>query len=206
MARDSLHEPASEKAMRLIEDRGGIIRTAEALRMGIHPSVFYRLRDGGVLEQISRGAYRLAERKLLTNVDLVTVATRIPRAVICLVSALAFHGLTTQIPHAVSIALEKGAESPRIDYPPVVVHRFSGQSLTVGVDDHLIDDVTVHIYSKEKTLADCFKFRNKVGMDIVLEALKLYRDQGMHDVAKLMEYARICRVETAMRPYLEAML
>jgi len=206
MARDIRHESAAQKARRLIEDRGGIIRTAEAMRIGIHPRVFYELRDNGILEQISRGAYRLAEQKPLTDVDLVTVAMRIPRAVICLVSALAFHGITTQVPHAVSIALEKGAESPRMDYPPVSVHRFSGESLTAGVEDHLIDRITIRIYSKEKTLADCFKFRNKVGMDIVLEALKLYRDQGAFDIGKLLEYARICRVERTMKPYLEAML
>lgn len=206
MARDIRHESAAQKAKRLIEDRGGIIRTAEAMRMGIHPRVFYELRDNGILEQISRGAYRLAEQKPLTDVDLVTVAMRIPRAVICLVSALAFHRITTQVPHSVSIALEKGAESPRMDYPPVSVHRFSGESLTAGVEEHLIDGVTVRVYSKEKTLADCFKFRNQVGMDIVLEALKLYRDQGAFDVGKLLEYARICRVERTMKPYLEAVL
>ena len=206
MARDIRHGSAAQKARRLIEHRGGIIRTAEAMRIGIHPRVFYELRDNGILEQISRGAYRLAEQKPLTDVDLVTVAMRIPRAVICLVSALAFHRITTQVPHAVSIALEKGAESPRMEYPPVSAHRFSGESLTAGVEDHLVDGVTVRVYSKEKTLADCFKFRNKVGMDIVLEALKLYRDQGAFDVGKVLEYARICRVERTMKPYLEAML
>ena len=206
MARDIRHESAAQKARQLIEHGGGIIRTAEAMRIGIHPRVFYELRDNGILEQISRGTYRLAEQKPLTNVDLVTVATRIPRAVICLVSAIAFHGITTQIPHSVSIALEKGAESPRINYPPVSVHRFSGESLTAGIEDHLIDGVTVRVYSREKSLADCFKFRNKIGMDIVLEALKLYRDKGPFDIGKLLENARICRVERTMKPYLEAML
>jgi predicted transcriptional regulator of viral defense system len=206
MARAVRHESAAQHATRLIERKGGIIRTAEAMQMGIHPQVFYELRDSGVLEQMSRGVYRLAEQKPLSNLDLVTVAMRIPRAVICLVSALAFHGITTQIPHTVSIALNRSAESPKIEYPPVSVHRFSGESLTVGIEDHQIDGVTVHIYSKEKTLADCFKFRNKVGMDVVLEALKLYKDQGSFDIGKLLEYARICRVERIMKPYLEAML
>lgn len=206
MTKGTQHESAAQNAKRLIEQRGGIIRTAEALRMGIHPQVFYELRDSGILEQISRGVYRLAEQKPLTSLDLVTVAARIPRAIICLVSALAFHGITTQIPHAVSIALDRNAESPKIDYPPVSIHRFSGESLTAGIDDHEIDGVTVHIYNKEKTLADCFKFRNKIGMDIVMEALKLYKDQGTFDIGKLLEYARVCRVERVMKPYLEAML
>lgn len=206
MAREIPHESAAQRAKRLIDQRGGIIRTADALRMGIHPQVFYQLWDAGVLEQMSRGVYRLAAQKPLSNVDLVTVAVRFPRAVICLVSALAFHGITTQIPHTVSVAVDRNTESPRIDHPPVSVHRFSGDSLTAGIEDHEIDGVTVHIYNKEKTLADCFKFRNKVGMDVVLEALKLYKDRGAFDIGKLLEYARVCRVERLMKPYLEAML
>lgn len=206
MARALPYGSAAEKARQLIEGKGGIIRTADALHIGIHPRVFYSLRDRGLLERVSRGVYRLAEQKPLTDADLITVATRIPRAVVCLVSALAFHGITTQIPHAVSIALERGAESPRIEHPPVSVHRFSGESLTAGIEEHLIDGVTVRVYCREKTLADCFKFRNKIGMDVVLEALKLYRDQATFDIGKLLEYARICRVDRTMRPYLEAML
>lgn len=206
MTRGTHQGSAAQNAKQLIEHKGGIIRTAEALRMGIHPQVFYELRDSGVLEQISRGVYRLTAQEPLSDLDLVTVAMRIPRAVICLVSALAFHGITTQIPHAVSIALDRNAESPKIDHPPVSVHRFSGESLIAGIEAHEIDGVTVHIYSKEKTLADCFKFRNKVGMDIVLESLKLYKDQGTFDVEKLLEYARVCRIEKVMKPYLEAML
>lgn len=206
MTKINQQSSASQRAKQLIEKRGGNIRTAEAMRIGIHPHIFYELRDSGILEQVSRGAYRLAEQKPFTDIDLVTVALRIPRAVICLVSALSFHNITTQVPHAVSIALEKGAQTPRIDYPPVSVHRYSIQSLTAGVEDHLIDGVTVHFFSKEKTIADCFKFRNKLGMDIVLEALKLYRDQGLFDISKMLEYARVCRVENIMRPYLESML
>lgn len=206
MVRERRHESATQHATRLIAQQGGMIRTAEALRMGIHPQVFYTLRDSGILEPLSRGVYRLAEQQPLSNRDLVTVAMRIPRAVICLVSALAFHGLTTQIPHMVSVALDRKAESPKLDHPPISVHRFSGESLTAGIEDHTMDGVTVHIYNQEKTLADCFKFRNQIGMDIVLEALKLYKDQGPFDITKLLAYARICRVERVMKPYLEAML
>lgn len=200
------HKSAAEKARRLIKRRGGIIRTGEALAIGIHPRTFYTLRDTGVLDRVSRGVYRLTEEKPLSNVDLVTVAARIPRAVICLISALAFHEITTQVPHTVSIALERNAESPRIDFPPVSVHRFSRESLVAGIEEHVIDGVTVRVYSAEKTLADCFKFRNKVGMDVVLEALKLYTARRAFNVAELLKYARICRVERIMRPYLEAML
>lgn len=142
----------------------------------------------------------------MSNVDIATVAARIPRAVVCLVSALAFHDITTQIPHAVSIALEKGAEQPRLEYPPLVVHRLSGGALTEGVQEHDVDGVTARVYSPEKTLADCFRFRNQLGMDIVLEAMKLYKARKPFDVRELMKYAKICRVETVMRPYIEAIL
>jgi len=202
--KDKTCETAPEKARRFIEEKGGIIRTSEALQAGIHPRTLYGLRDCGVLEPLSRGVYRLSEQAPISNPDLVTVAVRFPKAIICLVSALAFHEITTQIPHAVSIALEKGAESPRIDYPPLSVHRFSKTSLVAGIEQYEIEGVTVRVYSIEKTLADCFKFRNKIGMDIVLEALKLYRTQKEFKVGELLKYARICRVERVMKPYLEA--
>ena len=148
---------AREDAKRLIREKSGVIRTAEAIQVGVHPRTLYELRDAGELVQISRGVYRLTDQQPVSNIDIVTVAARIPRAVICLVSALAFHDITTQIPHTVSIALEKGAETPRLDYPPITVHRFSGDALTQGIQEHTVDDVGVRVYSPEKTLADCFR-------------------------------------------------
>lgn len=206
MRKKRISESAPEKAIRLIKGKSGIIRTAEALHAGIHPRTLYQLRDTGSLELISRGVYRLTEQEPVSNPDMVTVAVRIPQGVICLISALAFHEITTQIPHAVSIALKKGAESPRIDYPPVFVHRFSKASITAGIEEHQIDGVTVRIYSPEKTLADCFKFRNKIGMDIALEALKLYKARKKFNLVELLKYAKICRVENVMKPYLEAIV
>lgn len=197
---------AFDKAKRRIKKIGGAVRTAEAVRAGIHPRTLYELRDTGDLEQVSRGVFRLSEQEPLSNPDLVTVALRVPRAVVCLVSALSFHGITTQIPHAVAIALEPGSESPRIDYPPVTVHRFSGAALTAGIEEHKIDGVRVRFYSPEKTLADCFKYRNKIGMDVVLEALTLYKARKKLKLSELLEHARACRVEKVMKPYLEAML
>lgn len=197
---------AKDEAKQLVREKKGIIHTAEAIQAGIHPRTLYELRDAGELVQVSRGVYRLADQQPISNVDIVTVAARIPRAVICLVSALAFHDITTQIPHAVSIALERGAEPPRLDYPPVTVHRLSGDALTQGIQEHTVDGMTVRVYSLEKTLADCFRFRNKLGMDIVLEALKLYKARKSFNIGELLKYARICRVEAIMKPYIEAML
>lgn len=206
MQRIQAHSHARERATHLVEEKGGFIRTSDALRMGIHPRVLYALRDSGVLEQISRGVFHLSAHEASSHPDLTVIAMRCPRAVICLLSALAFHGITTQVPHAVSIALEKGAESPRIEHPPISVHRFSTECLSAGIEHHIIDGVAVQIYGIEKTLADCFKFRNKIGMDVALEALKLYRTRNPLRLDTLMEYARICRVEKVMNPYIEALL
>ncbi|MBW2368791.1 MAG: type IV toxin-antitoxin system AbiEi family antitoxin domain-containing protein [Deltaproteobacteria bacterium] len=151
-----------DKAVEIFSKFGGMLRTAQALRKGIHPSTFYALRDSGTLEVVSRGVYRLADSEPLGNPDLVTVATRIHSGVICLISALAFHDITTQIPHEVHVALPRGAEEPRLDYPPIRTYRFTGKAFTAGTVVHKIDGVDVCIYSPEKTLADCFKFRNNL--------------------------------------------
>lgn len=128
-----------------------------------------------------------------------------PQSVICLISALSFHEITTQIPHEVFIALKQGVKAPKIDCPPLSVHLFSATSFEAGITIYEIDGVAVRIYSPEKTLADCFKFRNKLGMDVVLEALKMYRNrQTKMNIADLMKYARTCRVEKVMQPYLES--
>jgi predicted transcriptional regulator of viral defense system len=187
---------SDEVAIALFRQHGGSLRTAEALRLGIHPRTLYALRDAGVLERLSRGLYRLAELPPLSNPDLVTAALRVPKAVICLVSALATHELTTQIPHAVDVALPKGATRPALDYPPTRVFWFSGPAWREGVETHQIDDVPVRIYGREKSIADSFKYRRKLGLDIALEALRLYRQGEGLDVGKLLRYARVCWVET----------
>jgi predicted transcriptional regulator of viral defense system len=193
-----------EEAIQLIRHKGGLIRTKEALNSGIHPRTLYFMRDNGILFQVNRGLFELADESTIQNIDLVSVAIRAPQAVVCLVSALSFHGITSQVPHQVSIALKKGAETPRIDFPPIKVYRFSGASFESGIGEYKIDDKIVRVYNPEKTLADCFKFRNKIGMDIVLEAFKLYRERKEIKVADLMHYAKICRVESIMKPYIEA--
>ena len=203
MKENIIHTSSNDKARLIIEKHNSIIGTAEAIRSGIHPRTLYQLRDNGVIEQITRGVYRLAEQGDITNPDLVTVAKRVPQAVICLISALSFHNITTQIPHAVSIALKRGAESPRLDNPPITIHRFSDTALKEGIEKHSIDRVSVNIFSPEKTIADCFKFRNKIGMDVVLEALKLYKSRKKFNLSELLKYAKICRVENFIRPYLE---
>lgn len=206
MAKRSGQQTAHDKAMLIFKEHGGTLRTGEALKAGIHPRVLYFLRDNGKIEQVSRGVYRLSDLPPISNPDLVSVALRVPKAVICLISALSFHNLTTQVPHEVAIALERGTESPRIDFPPVSVHQFTKEAYNAGIEKHEIDGVGILVYSQEKTIADCFKFRNKLGLDVVLESLKLYREKGRFNTEKLMRYGHICRVAKIMKPYLEAMV
>jgi predicted transcriptional regulator of viral defense system len=183
-----------------------MMRMAEAIRAGVHRRTLYALRDGGILESLSRGLYRLADAPPLGDPDLVSVARRVPRGVICLISALAFHDLTTQIPHEIYLAIPRDSEPPRLDYPPVRVFRFGEWAYAAGIETHHLDGTLVRIYSREKTIADCFKYRNKIGLDSVVESLKRYKQQGRIDAEALLRYARVCRVANVMRPYLEAIL
>jgi predicted transcriptional regulator of viral defense system len=193
-------------ATALFRANGGMMRMAEAVRAGVHRRTLYALRDAGILESLSRGLYRLTDAPPLGNPDLVTVARRVPRGVLCLVSALAFHDLTTQIPHEVSLAIPRDCEPPRLDYPPLRVFRFGSRAFAAGIETHNLDGTAVRIYSREKTLADCFKYRNKIGLDTAVEALKRYRQQGRIDAEALLRHAKACRVAKVMRPYLEAIL
>ena len=164
----------------------------------------YALRDSGTIEMLSRGVYRLTSSPPLGNPDLVTVAARVPDAVICLISALSFHRLTTQIPHEVHIALPRGTVSPRIAFPPTRTYRFSAKAFTEGVETHRMEKVEVRIFSPEKTIADCFKFRNRIGIDTAIEALRFYRERKRTRIDDIMKYAAMCRVANIIHPYLES--
>ncbi|MFC1889370.1 type IV toxin-antitoxin system AbiEi family antitoxin domain-containing protein [Thermodesulfobacteriota bacterium] len=203
---DGKQEDRFQRAVTVFKDHGGMLRTAEAIRAGVHPDTLYTMRDEGALEMISRGVYRIADNPPLGNPDLVTVAMRIPNGVVCLISALAFHDITTQIPHEVHIALTRGAKEPRLYYPPLRTYRFADRALNEGVEEYRIDGVNVRVYSPEKTLADCFKFRNKIGLDTAIEALRLYRERRSINVNDIMHFSSVCRVANVMRPYLEAIL
>jgi predicted transcriptional regulator of viral defense system len=195
-----------KKARNIFKRHGGVLRMSEALQAGIHRRMLYSMLEAGLIEQLSRGLYRLADLPPLGNPDLVSVSLKVPSGVICLISALAYHEITTQVPHEVYVALERGTEVPRLDYPPLRIFWFSGQSFTHGIETHKIDSVPVHIYSPEKTIADCFKYRNKIGLDTAIEALKLYREKKRFKSNDVMQFARVCRVEKVIRPYLEALL
>lgn len=198
--------PSFEYAEKIIREHRGVIKTGMAKRKGIDPKTLRQMRDAGILVQESRGIYRLADLPTISNPDLALVTLRVPYAVICLLSALAFHELTTQIPYKIYIAVPRGNKVPEVDYPPVDVTTLSGKSYSAGIETQIIDGVHVSVYSKEKTIADCFKFRNKIGLDIAIEAMKDYFQQPRPNIQKLMEYAEINRVGKIMRPYIEALL
>jgi predicted transcriptional regulator of viral defense system len=188
-----------------IAARGRHFTSAEAKRRGIHTSVLTRLAREGAIERLGRGEYRLAGREITQYHGLVLAAAAVPDGVICLLSSLSFHQIGTQLPSEVWIARGRGTWQPRLEYPEIRVVRFSGESLTAGIEEHRLEGRAVRIYGVAKTIADCFKFRNKIGLDIALEALTDAWRQRRFRMAEVERYARICRVHNVMRPYLEAL-
>jgi len=197
---------ASQKAMAVLRAQGTVFHTVEAMRAGVHPRTFYAMRDAGIIERLAQGLYRLADGPILSNPDFAIVAAKVPKGVLCLVSALSYHGITNEIPHQVYLALPRGAEEPRLDHPPMKTFRFGAPTFEEGIEYHEIDGIPVKIYGPEKTIADCFKYRNKIGLDVALESLKFYRRRKHFKADELIRYARICRVEKVMRPYIKAII
>lgn len=173
---------------------------------GIHRQVLTRLVAEGRIERIARGVYRLPEQSITENHGLAVAATAVPHGVICLLSALQYHGIGTQLPSEVWMALDRRAWRPSLRYPPLRIVRYSGEALTSGVETHQIEGRPVKVYNVAKTLADCFKYRNKIGLDVALEALREAWRAKRFTMDELDRYAAICRVQRVMRPYLEALV
>jgi predicted transcriptional regulator of viral defense system len=188
-----------------IARREGIVRARDFRSAGISPTVISRLEKEGFLARLGRGLYRLADAELSAAHSLAAATRAVPRGIIALLSALQFHGLTTQAPHQVWMLLPSNAWSPR--NPPVTIRavRASGRALTCGVERHDIEGVLVTITAPAKTVADCFKYRSKVGLDVATEALRDYLRRPGAKRDELWKYAQHCRVQNVIRPYLEAM-
>jgi predicted transcriptional regulator of viral defense system len=182
------------------------MRMADILRAGITRNTLYAMRDAGEVEQLARGLYRLADMPPLAMPDLVTVSAKVPNGVIYLISALAFHELTMQIPHEVWIAIPRNSEPPRLDYPPIRTARLGETAYSTGVEKHTSDGVAIRVYSQEKTIVDCFSRRNEVGIDVAIDAFKIYHAKGKLKIDLIMKYAKLLRVEKTIRPYIEALL
>jgi len=185
--------------------KAGIIRSRDLDEYGIPREYLRRLCDRGVLERQARGIYTLRGAEITEHHSLVQACKRTPKGVICLLSALRFHGLTTQSPFEIWMAIDRKARLPKVEGVPLHVVRFSGRALTEGIERHRIEGVDVSVYCPAKTVADCFKYRNKIGLDVALEALRECRRERRCTMDDLWRFAKVCRVANVMRPYLEAM-
>jgi predicted transcriptional regulator of viral defense system len=184
--------------------RAGVLRPRDLKVHGIPRVYLSRLCERGDLVRVGRGLYILADADISELHTLAEASKRVPHGVACLLSALRFHNLTTQAPAAVWVAIGSKARRPQVDYPTLRFVRFSAPALEAGVEEHSVEGVTVRVYSPAKTVADCFKYRNKIGLDVALEALRDCRRQRMCSNDELWHYATICRVANVMRPYMEA--
>lgn len=185
--------------------RESVLRTQDLERLGVSRKALKELSDRGIIERIGRGLYRVAGSEVTEHQSLVEASKRVPQGVVCLLSALRFHGLTTQNPFAVWLAIDRKAWQPKVDYPPLQIVRFSGDALRSGIETHILQGVQVHVYSPAKTVADCFKYRNKIGLDVAIEALKDCVERKLCTFDDLWRFAQICRVANVMRPYLESL-
>ncbi len=184
--------------------RLGVIRARDLAPLRIPRVYLRRLRERGLLERVTRGLYLPAGAPVTEHHSLAEVAKRVPHGVVCLLSALAFHRLGTQAPFEVWLAIDRSARLPRVDYPPLRVVRMSREARAAGVEEHEIEGVPVRVFGAAKTVADCFKFRNKVGLDVAIEALRDYRRDRRRSLDDVWRFAEVCRVARVMRPYLEA--
>ena len=197
-------ERTAKRLIDLTRSRG-LIRPRDLAPLAISRVSLTRAVRSGQLERVGRGLYGLPGREISAHGSLAEVAGRVPKGVVCLLSALRFHGLTTQAPFEVWLAIENKAIAPKLDYPPLRIVRFSGAAFTDGVEEHLVDAVTVRVTSVAKTVADCFKFRNKIGLDVALEALRDAWQKKRMTSEDIWRYAKVCRVANVMRPYLESL-
>ena len=193
------------RATTVFESAGGVLGTSEVLAAGIEERTLYWMRDAGLVEPLSRGVYHLASLSLPAYPDAAAVLRRVPHAVLCLVSALEFHEIGTQIAAAVQIALPTGVKAPRIAYPRIERFSMSREAIVAGVEEHDMGGNLIRVFDLPKTVADCFKYRNRVGQYLAVEALQETIRSRRATPAQIMRYAKIDRVERVMRPYVEAL-
>jgi predicted transcriptional regulator of viral defense system len=197
--------PDKQDKILALAKRKGILRAKDLRAAHIHPEYLRRLCERGTLIRIGRGLYMPADAQPTANVSLAQAARRVPHGIVCLLSALRFHEIGTANPFEVWIALARDVRRPQVEYPPLRTMRFSGKALTEGVERHRIESVEVKVYNPAKTVADCFKYRNKIGLDVAIEALRDGLRSRKCTLAQLWQYAKVCRMTEVMRPYLEVL-
>lgn len=194
---------ARERALVALKKRG-IARSRDLEKAGVSRSQIARLVDQGVIERVGRGVYRRPGDALTERSDLAHAARLVPDGVICLLTALRFHSLSTQNPFEVWMAIDRTSWRPRTDHPPMRIIYLSGGALAEGIEEHEVEGVQVRVFSAAKTVADCFKYRNKIGIDVAIEALREYRRSHPKRLEELWRFAEVDRVTRVIRPYLEA--
>lgn len=194
----------TQRVLALASQRG-MLRANHLQELGIARVVLSRLTANGQLERVGRGVYRLPGAQSAEHESLATIAVKVPQAVFCLLTALQIHELTTQLPRQVWIAMPQGSHVPKLDYPPVKMVQFSGDAYAQGIEVVRVEQIELRVYGVAKTVADCFKYRNKVGLDVAIEALKEALAGNKTNANDLWRFAKICRVANVMRPYLETL-
>jgi predicted transcriptional regulator of viral defense system len=198
------HSGKSLKSERVVAAlrKAAVMRSRDLIDLGISREYLSKLCKQGIIERVARGLYRLPNAEISAQHTMVEAVKRVPHGVICLLSALRFHGLTTQSPFEVWLAINVKARLPKTDIPIRVV-RFSGSASTEGIEQHLVEGVKLRVYSIAKTVADCFKYRNKIGLEVALEALREAQRSRRASMDDFWLFAKVCRVTNIMRPYLE---
>ena len=194
-----------DRLLRLARRRGAL-GTRDVVGRGIHREVLSRVVREGALERVSRGQYRVPSHPVTEHHGLTLAAAAVPGGVICLLSALGFHGIGTELPFEVWIAIDRRARRPALRHPPLRIARFTGRAFRSGIETRRVEGQAVRVYGIAKTIADCFKYRNKIGVGVALEALRDAWRAHRFTMDEMSRYARVCRVERVMRPYLEALV
>lgn len=195
-----------QELMSFFQSHGGVARFSAILKAGFHPDSLSALEKEGKVEKIARGLYRITNYTPGSHPDLVIALLQAPKGVICLLSALSFYEATNEIPKYVDIAIPQGTHANRIKYPPVKFYRFASKTWKTGIEKHEVENHQIKVYSLAKTIADCFKFRNRIGVDIARDALRVAITEKGIKPKEIMEYAKICRVDSIIKPILEAMI
>ena len=198
--------PKTQQLIRFFQKNGGILRFSAILKAGFHPDSLTALAKDNKVEKIGRGLYQLTGQQAGSHPDIVVACLQAPKGVVCLLSALAFHEATDEIPGSVDLAIARGIHANKIDYPPVKFYRFTPNAWKAGIEEHKVEGCKIRVYNLAKTVADGFKFRNRIGIDVAREALKIAVKEKRIAPTDIMRYAKICRVSNIIKPILESIL
>ncbi|MBU0671553.1 MAG: transcriptional regulator [Candidatus Margulisbacteria bacterium] len=194
------------KLIGFLKNRSGLAGYSEIKKAGFDKTVLRSVVKSGQIKKVDRGLYRLAEGTQLSNPDLVAASIKVPKGIVCLLSALAFHEATSEIPRYVHIAILRGKHANKIKYPPVKYYRYAPGIWKEGLENHEVDGRRIRVYNLARTVVDCFKFRNKIGLDVARDALKVAVTEKEVKPKEIMKYAKLCRVESVIKPVLEAII